>query len=130
MDDHWRVDAYVSIRYPIAVLEPVLKALAEPRRREILTVLSNVPELTAGEIAARFAITRPGVSQHLAVLWEAGLVSVRKQGVRRYYRLRPEGLEDLRDFLSQFWMDHLTRLARAAEAEERRSGTREGNADA
>jgi DNA-binding transcriptional ArsR family regulator len=101
------------------MMDVVLQAIAEPRRREIL-LLIRADELAAGEIAAHFDVTRPAISQHLQVLTAAGLVSVRKQGTRRLYQARPEGLADLRAFLETFWDDRLLRLKQAAEAEERR----------
>ena len=76
-------------------------------------------ELAAGEIASHFEVTRPAISQHLAVLREAGLVSERREGTRRLYRARPEGLEELRRFLDGFWSFGLQRLRRAAEDEQR-----------
>ena len=94
-----------------------LKALVEPRRREILDVISR-SELSAGEIAARFDVTRPAISQHLKVLTNAGLVSVRTAGAKRMYRARPEGLAELMEYLGQFWEVSLGKLAREAEAEE------------
>src|SRR3954470_13609418 len=100
-------------------MDDVLQAIAEPRRRAIL-VLIRADELAAGEIAARFDVTRPAISQHLQVLMAAGLVSMRKDGTRRLYQARPEGLADLRAFLESFWDDRLLRLKEAAEAEERR----------
>ncbi len=96
-----------------------LRAIAEPRRREILRLVRQ-RELTSGQIAGHFKITRPAISQHLGVLESAGLVSVRRQGTRRWYRARPEGLAEVRDFLSEFWEESLARLAEAAEAEDRR----------
>jgi DNA-binding transcriptional ArsR family regulator len=106
-------------------MEEALRAIAEPNRRRILTLVSS-NELSAGEIAARFEITRPAVSQHLSVLREAGLVSERREGTRRLYRLRPEGFADLRSFLEAFWDEGLERLKDAAELEEgrRRRGRR------
>jgi len=83
-------------------------------------------ELSAGEIAAHFDISRPAVSQHLTVLKEAGLVEERRDGVRRLYRTRSEGLNELRSFLEEFWDDRLERLKREAEHEERRE---DGNHD-
>ena len=77
-------------------------------------------ELSAGEIAAHFAVTRPAVSQHLSVLKEAGLVDERRNGTRRLYRARPEGLEPIREFLEQFWDERLEALRREAETEERK----------
>jgi DNA-binding transcriptional ArsR family regulator len=100
-------------------VETTLRAIAEPRRREILRLVRN-RELPAGEIAAHFDVTRPAISQHLTVLKEAGLVSERRDGTRRLYRARPEGLAELREFLSEFWDERLRRLARAAEHEGQR----------
>jgi DNA-binding transcriptional ArsR family regulator len=100
-------------------MDIVLQAIVEPRRREIL-VLIRAGELASGQIAAHFDVTRPAISQHLQVLTAAGLVSVRKEGTRRLYQARPEGLADLRAFLESFWDDRLLRLKQAAEAEERR----------
>ena len=100
-------------------MEAALKALAEPNRRTILRLVSN-DELSAGEIASHFALTRPAVSQHLSVLKEAGLVSERRNGTRRLYRARPEGLVDLRTFLDEFWGVRLEALKREAEREERK----------
>lgn len=93
-----------------------MTALAEPRRRDILQVLGNA-ELPAGEIAARFAVTRPAISQHLQVLKAAGLVTERRDGVRRLYRARPEGLDELRAWIDGFWREGLDRLRSEAERE-------------
>jgi DNA-binding transcriptional ArsR family regulator len=98
------------------MIDQTLHALAEPRRREILGMLAD-GELAAGAIAARFEVTRPAVSQHLAVLRAAGLVAERRDGARRLYRARPAGLEPLREWLGRFWDDGLERLRVAAEAE-------------
>lgn len=100
-------------------MENALRAIAEPRRQAILRLIAD-QEMASGEIAARFAITRPAVSQHLQVLKAAGLVSERRAGTRHFYQARPEGLEELRAFLDQFWQGNLDRLAHAAEAEQRR----------
>jgi DNA-binding transcriptional ArsR family regulator len=99
-------------------VDVALKAIAEPRRRRILTLVRD-EELSAGEIAAHFDVTRPAVSQHLTVLKEAGLVSERRTGTRRLYRARPEGLTELRTFLEGFWDERLEALKREAEREER-----------
>ena len=98
-------------------MEAALKAIAEPRRRAILSLVRD-GELSAGEIASHFEVTRPAVSQHLNVLKEAGLVSERRNGTRRLYRARPEGLSELRDFLEGFWDARLEALKREAEKEE------------
>jgi DNA-binding transcriptional ArsR family regulator len=97
-------------------VEAALKAIAEPRRRAILGLVRD-DELSAGEIASHFEVTRPAVSQHLNVLKEAGLVSERRNGTRRLYRARPEGLVELRDFLEGFWDVRLEALKREAEKE-------------
>jgi len=76
--------------------------------------------MSAGEIASHFDVSRPAISQHLGVLSSAGLVTVRQQGTSRFYRARPEGLAELRQFLEEFWSDRLELLAQEAEAEERR----------
>jgi DNA-binding transcriptional ArsR family regulator len=99
-------------------MEVALRAISEPRRRRILTLVRD-RELAAGQIAAHFDVTRPAISQHLGVLKEAGLVSERREGTRRLYRARPEGLAELRSFLDGFWDDRLDALRRAAEREER-----------
>jgi DNA-binding transcriptional ArsR family regulator len=100
-------------------VEAALKAIAEPRRRRILRLVRD-DELSAGEIASNFDVTRPAVSQHLNVLKEAGLVSERRNGTRRLYRARPEGLAELKDFLEEFWDVRLEALKREAEKEERK----------
>jgi len=99
-------------------MEAALKAIAEPRRRAILQLVRD-HERSAGEIAAQFDVSRPAVSQHLTVLKEAGLVSERRNGTRRLYRARPEGLTTLRAFLDELWGDRLEALKREAEREEK-----------
>lgn len=101
-------------------MEAAVRAIAEPRRRRILQLVGS-EELSAGEIASHFEVTRPAISQHLTVLKGAGLVTERRQGTRRLYRARPEGLAELRDFLDEFWADGLDRLKVAAEQAERGS---------
>src|SRR6187397_1380578 len=100
-------------------MEAALKAIAAPRRRQILTLVRD-DELSAGEIASHFDVTRPAVSQHLNVLKEAGLVSERRNGTRRLYRARPEGLAELKEFFEHFWDPRLATLKREAEKEEQK----------
>jgi len=95
------------------MLDLVLQAIAEPRRREILLLLRST-ERSSGEIAAHFEVTRPAISQHLQVLAAAGLVMVRRKGTQRLYRARPEGFEDLMSFLEGFWDEHLQILKQEA----------------
>jgi DNA-binding transcriptional ArsR family regulator len=106
-------------------MEAVLRAIAEPRRRKILQLVSS-RELSAGEIAACFEVTRPAISQHLTVLKHAGLVAERREGTRRIYRARPDGLAELRGFLDEFWAVGLDRLKVAAEQAERATQTEKG----
>ncbi|HEX8743454.1 MAG TPA: metalloregulator ArsR/SmtB family transcription factor [Thermoleophilaceae bacterium] len=106
-------------------MNAALRAIAEPRRRRILTLVRD-GELSAGTIAEHFDVTRPAISQHLGVLKEAGLVSERREGTRRLYRARPEGLVELRSFLEGFWDERLDALKRAAEQKERRKRGRTG----
>ncbi len=101
-------------------METALKAIAAPRRRQILRLVRD-GELSAGEIASHFDVTRPAVSQDLTLLKEAGLVDERRNGTRRLYRARPEGLADLRAFLEEFWDARLEALKREVEREERKN---------
>ena len=97
-------------------MEAVLRAIAEPRRREILRLVRD-DEMSAGDIAAHFAISRPGISQHVRVLVEAGLLSERREGTRRLYRFRSEAFAELLAFLDDFWGVSLERLKLAVEAD-------------
>src|SRR6059058_549023 len=95
-------------------MEAVLKALADESRRTMLETLANGPA-TAGELAALLPIARPGVSRHLRVLREAGLVEVRQEAQRRVYRLRPEPLIEIDEWLGGYralWEQRLDALHR------------------
>jgi DNA-binding transcriptional ArsR family regulator len=99
-------------------VDAALKALAEPRRREILRLVWG-KELSATDIASHFAeVTRSAVSQHLGVLREAQLVSERREGTRRLYHANRDEMARLRTFLDEYWTDGLLRLRDAAEAAE------------
>jgi DNA-binding transcriptional ArsR family regulator len=98
-------------------MEAALRAIAEPRRLRILELVGT-RELTAGEIASHFEVTRPAISQHLGVLKEAGLVDERRNGTHRLYRARPQGLAELKAFLDRFWDERLEALQQEAEREE------------
>jgi DNA-binding transcriptional ArsR family regulator len=102
-------------------VEAALKAIAEPHRRQILRLVRD-EELSAGEIASHFDVSRPAVSQHLGVLKEAGLLTERRNGTRRLYRARPNGLVELKAFLEEFWDERLEALKREAEREEQKRG--------
>jgi DNA-binding transcriptional ArsR family regulator len=110
----------------VELIDRTLKALAEPRRREILRLVAH-DELAAGEIAAAFDVSRTAVSQHLTVLKDAELLDERRDGTRRLYRARPDGLAELRRYLDETWasaLDMARRLAEDSEMEEveRRAG--------
>jgi DNA-binding transcriptional ArsR family regulator len=96
-----------------------LQALGDPTRRSVLEQLREGPR-AVGEIAAQLPVSRPAVSQHLRVLKEAGLVTERQDGTRRLYRVDPDGLAALREYLESFWEEALASFKAAAEAEERR----------
>ena len=96
-----------------------LRALADPTRREILRLASR-RELPAGELAKRFRMSRPAVSQHLRVLREARLVTVRQEATRRFYRTDLRSLSALRGSLDAFWSEGLGRLKTAAERRSKR----------
>jgi DNA-binding transcriptional ArsR family regulator len=101
-------------------MDSVFRALGDPRRRDIL-LLIGAGELRAGEIASHYGdVTRPAISQHLRVLVDAGVLSERREGTRRFYRVRVEGLESIAEFLDRFWNERLRRLKQTAEAEQRR----------
>ncbi len=95
--------------------EAALAALAEPRRRAILSLVRDEPR-SVNEIAAHFDVTQQAVSQHLQVLRDAGLVAVRPVGQRRLYAVRVEGLESVREFLAELWPTSLEDLRREVES--------------
>lgn len=89
-------------------------ALADQTRREIIEMLAH-GELSAGEIAQRFTVSQPAISQHLRALQKAGLVRVRQEAQRRIYSLDPRGLAEIDGWLSRyraFWTTHLDALER------------------
>jgi DNA-binding transcriptional ArsR family regulator len=101
------------------IVDAMLRALADDTRRQILVLVWR-NERTAGEIAAEFAVTRPAVSQHLAILRDSNLVSVRPDGTRRLYRANRQAIARLRAELAAFWDDRLAQLRDAAERSERK----------
>jgi DNA-binding transcriptional ArsR family regulator len=93
-------------------MDAVLQALADGSRRTMLEILRDHPA-TAGELADALPIARPGVSRHLRVLREAGLVDVRQEAQRRIYSLRPEPLVEVDDWLGSYralWQHRLDTL--------------------
>lgn len=100
-------------------MDAALKALAEPRRREILRLVW-MRELPATEIADHFGdVTRSAISQHLGVLKAAGLVSERRDGTSRLYRAQRDEMKRLRRFLDEYWTTGLERLRDVAETAQR-----------
>lgn len=110
-------------------MDAALQAISEPRRREILRLIWE-QELPAGRIAEHFAteVSRPAISQHLRVLKDAGLLRERREGTRRLYIARPEGLAEVREYLEDLWDSGLGRLKAAAEAEARAKAREKKNA--
>lgn len=92
-----------------------LEVAAEPNRRRLLHMLV-CGERAVGELAAQFTVSRSAVSQHLLLLEQAGLVSARKEGRNRYYRLDAEGMGRLRNLVERFWTSELDLLAADAAA--------------
>lgn len=97
-------------------MDAVAKALVEPHRRQILRLVRD-DERTVGQIAEHFDISRPAISQHLRVLEDAALVTIRPDGTRRWYRARPEGFGELRSWIEDFWSGQLVDLKREVEQE-------------
>ncbi|HEY2946966.1 MAG TPA: metalloregulator ArsR/SmtB family transcription factor [Micromonosporaceae bacterium] len=104
-----------------------VKVIAEPRRRDILRLCWRA-ERTAGDLAAQFNVTFGAVSQHLKVLRDAGLVTVRREGTRRYYQANRTALGPLAPYLEGLWATQLDTLATLAEAAERADQTETGDA--
>jgi DNA-binding transcriptional ArsR family regulator len=108
-------------------VDAALRALAEPRRREILRLVWT-RELPSTAIADHFGdVTRSAISQHLGVLKAAGLVSERRDGTRRLYQARQDEMRNLRNFLDDYWTSGLERLRDVAEtAQQEKKGANDG----
>ena len=101
-----------------ATTSDVFNAIAEPRRRQIVDYLALGDQRDVNQIVIRLRLPQPAVSKHLRVLRQVGLVEVQKQGLRRLYRLKPEELKPVRDWIQnfeRFWTDHLSDIKQAAE---------------
>ncbi len=111
-------------------IDAVAHALADGTRRNLLRLVRD-DELAAGDLAAAFPqMSRPAVSQHLRVLHDAGLVSIRPDGNRRYYRARREALAGVWEYIDEMWTDRLSKLKAVAEQAERdRSSKPRGEAE-
>ncbi len=99
----------------------IFRALADPSRRAIFESLTR-GEAAVKDLTARFDISQPAVSQHLATLREAGLVRGRRDGRRAYYRVDPRGMKPLINWIAHyraFWMEHVDRLEQLLEKMDR-----------
>src|SRR2546429_6791571 len=103
-------------------MDDALRAIAEPRRRDILGWVWHEAR-SVGDIASHFDVTRPAISQHLRVLESAGLVTLKRDGRRSIYRARRAAMQELRTYLSAFWDAELAGLKAAAERAEREKGS-------
>ena len=95
----------------------LFRTLADPTRRAIFERLCREGELTVGALTARAGVSQPAVSKHLRVLKQAGLLSERREGTRRLYSLNHQSLKPVRELLSEFWPDALSRLKQAVETD-------------
>jgi DNA-binding transcriptional ArsR family regulator len=97
----------------VAVQDKVFQALADPSRRAIFESLTLNGEAAVKDLTARFPISQPAISQHLAALKDAGLVNGRKEGRCVYYRVEPSGMKPLIDWIAHyraFWSERVERL--------------------
>jgi len=102
--------------------EDAFRAIGDPTRRAILDLLSD-GERPVNDLVARFNMSQPALSQHLKVLREAGLVTPRKEGRRRLYRIEPAPLREVYDWVrhyERFWADKLDALGRYLDAQTER----------
>ena len=96
----------------------VFRAIAEPRRREVIAVLSDGREYAVTEVVVRMKMAQPAVSKHLGALRRAGVVTVVKRGQHRMYRLNPESLKPVKDWvktLERYWMRQVDQIKQRAE---------------
>lgn len=101
-----------------ATTSDVFNAIAEPRRREIVDLLALGAERDVTELVLKLGLPQPAVSKHLGVLRKVGVVAVHKAGQRRVYRLNPQELKPVHDWIQhfeRFWTDQLASIKKAAE---------------
>jgi DNA-binding transcriptional ArsR family regulator len=111
-----------------ATTSDVFNAIAEPRRRQIVDLLALGSERDVTEIVLNIGLPQPAVSKHLGVLRKVGLVSVHKAGQRRLYRLNPQELKPVHDWIQtfeRFWTDHLDSIKEAAERKAKQRAARD-----
>jgi DNA-binding transcriptional ArsR family regulator len=108
---------FQDVQSAAVVEDRIFQALADPSRRAIFEALTR-GEAAVKDLTARFDISQPAVSQHLATLKEAGLVNGRREGRCVYYRVQPSGMKPLIDWIAHyraFWRDHVGRLQKLLE---------------
>jgi DNA-binding transcriptional ArsR family regulator len=101
-----------------ATTSDVFNAIAEPRRREILNLLARGPHRDVTELVSELGLSQSAVSKHLGVLRKVGVVAVHKDGQRRVYRLQPQELKPVHDWIQtfeRFWTDQLASIKEIAE---------------
>lgn len=101
-----------------ATTSDAFNAIAEPRRRDIIGLLADGRTLSVNEIVAKLGLPQPAVSKHLGVLRQVGLVSVDRQGQQRFYRLNPQELKAVHDWVKtfeRFWTNQVDRIKERAE---------------
>ncbi|HYM71176.1 MAG TPA: metalloregulator ArsR/SmtB family transcription factor [bacterium] len=101
----------------MAALQHILDALGDPTRRAVFERLRRGPR-AVGQLARVFPVSRPAISQHLRVLKDAGLVRDERVGTRRFYRVDPVGLAELRAYAESFWTEALGRFKEMAERDQ------------
>ena len=100
-----------------------LQALSNETRSKIVDLVRE-REMTAGAIARHFKLTRPGVSQHIGILRDAGLLDERRVGAKRLYAINGENFGELVEYVETFWRSRLRRLKRTAETRQRSKGSK------
>lgn len=111
-----------------ATTSDVFNAIAEPRRRDIVDLLARGAERDVSEIVIKLGLSQPTVSKHLGVLRKVGLVDVHKAGQRRLYRLNPQELKPVHDWIQtfeRFWTDQLASIKQAAELKAKQLAARD-----
>ena len=111
-----------------ATTSDIFNAIAEPRRREIVDLLAVDAEHDVTEIVFKLGIPQPAVSKHLGVLRKVGVVDVHKAGQRRLYRLNPQELKPVHDWIQhfeRFWTDQLASIKEAAELKAKQLAARD-----
>ena len=110
------MSAAAALSFDDTTMDAATRAVAEPTRRAILRLIHD-DEQSVTEISGHFPVSRPAISQHLKVLHDADLVTIRRSGTHRFYRARPEGLAELRQWIESFWTTKLDELKRVVESD-------------